>query len=478
MGVNVARAVGSVGAGAGRAGVGGAADGAGVGGVADGVGAVRAAFDSAGEADAVGAVDIAVGSGAAARGTSAAVVGRFAPSPTGRMHLGNVFSSLLAWLSVRSQGGKLVLRIEDLDDRARSGPWDALLMDDLRWLGLDWDEGPYYQTDRIDLYADAVRRLDDMGLVYPCFCTRAELHAASAPHASDGTPVYAGTCRGLTAAEIAARTKARPPALRLKVPPVQGIASSRGPFESYAPESKHSKTELTDFGNSMPRELTFGDCSERGTRGGVASRDAAVGVHGGAASQDTAGGVHGGAALQGAAGGVRGAAASRSAAGGDAGVMHFEDRTYGPQREVLAEECGDFLVRRSDGVYAYQLAVVVDDADMGVNEVVRGCDLLGSTARQMYLQDLLGYAHPSYAHVPLLVAPDGRRLSKRDRDCDMGVLREHFGTPGALLGRLAYVAGLVSSPEPRTADQLVDEFSWSAVCEHRDNIAVEECFFA
>ncbi|UWP12623.1 glutamate--tRNA ligase family protein [Collinsella stercoris] len=355
------------------------------------------------------------------------------------MHLGNILASLLAWLSVRSQGGKLVLRIEDLDDRARSGPWDALLMDDLRWLGLDWDEGPYYQTDRIDLYADAVRRLDDMGLVYPCFCTRAELHAASAPHASDGTPVYAGTCRGLTAAEVVARSKARPPALRLKVPPVQGIASSRGPFESFASESKHSKTELTDFGNSMPRELTFGDCSERGTRG---------------------------------------AAASRGAAGGDAGVMHFEDRTYGPQREVLAEECGDFLVRRSDGVYAYQLAVVVDDADMGVNEVVRGCDLLGSTARQMYLQDLLGYAHPSYAHVPLLVAPDGRRLSKRDRDCDMGVLREHFGTPGALLGRLAYVAGLVSSPEPRTADQLADGFSWSAVCEHRDNIAVEECFFA
>lgn len=461
MGVSAARAAGSVGAGAGdmRGGL------EGLDGATGGVDAVRVTCDGAGDADVVGAVDIAVGSGAAARGTSAAVVGRFAPSPTGRMHLGNVFSSLLAWLSVRSQSGKLVLRIEDLDDRARSGPWDALLMDDLRWLGLDWDEGPYYQTNRIDLYADAVRRLDDMGLVYPCFCTRAELHAASAPHASDGTRVYAGTCRGLTAAEIAARSKARPPALRLKVPPVQGIASSRGPFESYALESKHSKTELTDFGNSMPRELTFGDCSERG-------------VHGGAASQDTAGGTRGGAASQGAAGGVRGAAASRSAAGGDAGVMHFEDRTYGPQREVLAEECGDFLVRRSDGVYAYQLAVVVDDADMGVNEVVRGCDLLGSTARQMYLQDLLGYAHPSYAHVPLLVAPDGRRLSKRDRDCDMGVLREHFGTPEALLGRLAYVAGLVPSPEPRTADQLADEFRWSAVCEHRDNIAVEERFFA
>ena len=106
------------------------------------------------------------------------------------MHLGNVAASLLAWLSVRSQGGKLVLRIEDLDDRARSGPWAELLMDDLRWLGLDWDEGPYYQTERLDLYEDALQRLDSLGLVYPCFCTRAELHAASAPHASDGTPVY------------------------------------------------------------------------------------------------------------------------------------------------------------------------------------------------------------------------------------------------------------------------------------------------
>lgn len=151
----------------------------------------------------------------------APVVGRFAPSPTGRMHLGNIMASLLAWLSVRSQGGKLILRIEDLDDRARSGPWADLLMDDLRWLGLHWDEGPYYQTGRLDLYEAALTQLGDLGLLYPCFCTRAELHAASAPHASDGTPIYAGTCRGLTPEEVAERSKLRPPALRLRVPAVR-----------------------------------------------------------------------------------------------------------------------------------------------------------------------------------------------------------------------------------------------------------------
>lgn len=299
------------------------------------------------------------------------------------MHLGNVFSSLMAWLSVRSAGGRVVLRIEDLDERARSGPWAELLMDDLRWLGLEWDEGPYYQTDRIELYREALARLQDAGLVYPCFCSRAELHAASAPHASDGTPVYAGTCRNLSAAEVAERSRVRPPALRLRVP----------------------------------------------------------------------------------------------AADDPAGCVAFSDRTYGTQHEVLARDCGDFLVRRSDGVFAYQLAVAVDDAEMGVTEVVRGCDLLGSTARQMYLQDLLGYAHPAHAHVPLLVASDGRRLSKRDRDFDMEGLRERFGTSEALLGFLAHAAGIAESDEPRSAEQLAGGFSWDAVRAHRGCIVVGEGFF-
>lgn len=312
------------------------------------------------------------------------------------MHLGNIAASLLAWLSVRSQGGRLVLRIEDLDDRARSGPWAELLMDDLHWLGLEWDEGPFYQTDRLDLYEDALSRLDALGLVYPCFCTRAELHAASAPHASDGTPVYAGTCRGLTSEQVAERSAVRSPAVRLKVPA--------------AGDPGEPATAPCPLASSMSR------------------------------------------------------------------IVRFADRTYGAHVEDLACECGDFLVRRSDGVFAYQLAVVVDDAAMGVTEVVRGCDLLGSTARQLYLQDVLGYAHPEYAHVPLLVAPDGRRLSKRDRDLDMGELRKRFDAPERLLGRLAHALGLRPDGSPCSAEHLVEGFGWDQVRAHRDDFVVNPGF--
>ena len=311
--------------------------------------------------------------------TTAPVVGRFAPSPSGRMHLGNVFSCLCAWLSAKSQGGRVVLRIEDLDDRCKKPEVAAQLIDDLAWLGLEWDEGPYYQHERTDLYVEALQRLENMGLTYPCFCTRAELHAASAPHASDGTPIYRGTCRGLSAAEVAERTRRRPPATRLRVPDIEDTADD---------------------------------------------------------------------------------------------VIEFVDRTYGAQCEALATECGDFLVRRSDGVFAYQLAVVVDDAAMGVTEVVRGCDLLGSTPRQIYLQRLLGLPTPRYAHIPLLVAPDGRRLSKRDCDLDLGELRARFGTPEALLGWLAGQTGLADDAAPRSAAQLLEGFSWDRIRQHRDNVTV------
>jgi glutamyl-tRNA synthetase len=301
-----------------------------------------------------------------------AVVGRFAPTPSGRMHAGNVFAALMAWLSVRSAGGRMVLRIEDLDPRGHRPEATRLLLDDLRWLGLDWDEGPYRQSERGEVYADAIARLDELGLLYPCFCTRAELHAASAPHASDGTPVYAGTCRGLLPAEVERRSAVRPPATRLRVP-----------------------------------------------------------------DEDD-----------------------------QAGTVTFVDLAYGPHTQVLARECGDYLVRRSDGVIAYQLAVVVDDALMGVNQVVRGHDLLGSTARQIYLQRLLGYEQPSYGHVPLLVAPDGRRLSKRDRDLDLGQIRACESGPEALLGRLAATVGLAEKGESVSADDLVERFSWEAIVEH------------
>lgn len=296
----------------------------------------------------------------------APVVGRFAPSPSGRMHLGNVFSCLCAWLSARSQGGSIVLRIEDLDDRCKRPELAAQLIDDLAWLGLEWDEGPYYQHDRLDLYESALRRLKDAGLTYPCFCTRAELHAASAPHASDGTPIYRGACRSLSAEEVARRSALRAPATRLRVPTVDDLADD---------------------------------------------------------------------------------------------VIEFVDRTYGAQCEALATECGDFLVRRSDGVFAYQLAVVVDDAAMGVTEVVRGCDLLGLPT-------------PHYAHIPLLMAPDGRRLSKRDRDLDLGELRARFGTPEALLGWLAGQTGIAPDTTPRSAERLVEHFSWDVIRAHRENIAV------
>lgn len=321
----------------------------------------------------------------------ARVVGRFAPTPSGRMHLGNVASCLVAWLSARAASGRMVLRIEDLDPRAQSREAAALIMDDLRWLGLDWDEGPYWQSERGEVYEAAIERLGGsgiaagtrgLGLTYPCFCTRSELHAASAPHASDGTYVYAGTCRGLSRAEVASRAEVRPPATRLRVPE----------------------------------------------------------------------------------------------AGSDGDVVSFRDLAFGEVRESLSRECGDFLVRRSDGVVAYQLAVVVDDAEMGVTQVVRGHDLLGSVARQMYLQRLLGYSSPAYGHVPLLVAPDGRRLSKREHDLDLGALRGRFSGPEPLLGAIASHLGLAEPGECVSADALVARFSWGTIARHRDDIVVDEGF--
>lgn len=297
-------------------------------------------------------------------------VGRFAPSPSGRMHLGNVFSALLAWLSVRSQGGKMILRIEDLDpDRCRR-EYALQLMDDLRWLGLDWDEEQPWQSERSEAYAAAFAALQEK--VYPCYCSRTELHAASAPHASDGRVLYAGTCRNLTAEQQAAKEKI--PACRLMVP------------------------------------------------------DAVYG---------------------------------------------FRDGLQGRYEENLAQECGDFIIRRADGVYAYQLAVVVDDAAAGVTEIVRGSDLLPSTPRQIYLQELLGYEMPQYYHVPLLIDASGRRLSKRDGDLDLSAMKEKM-SPEELLGRLAWAAGVLDEYEEISADSLVSRFTWERV--KRGNIVIRDYF--
>ena len=286
--------------------------------------------------------------------------GRYAPSPSGRMHLGNLWACLIAWLSVRSAGGSVVLRLEDLDpDRCRREYCDQV-MRDLEWLGLDWDGAPVYQSARTELYAAAFAQLERQGLVYPCFCTRAERLAASAPHRSDGVQVYDGRCRRLSAAERVGLAKTRRPAWRVRVP-----------------DRKYA----------------------------------------------------------------------------------FTDLLQGVFQENLERDCGDFILRRSDGVYAYQLAVVVDDAAMGVTQVVRGRDLLDSTPRQNYLQDLLACPRPEYGHVPLLLAADGRRLAKRDRDQELGQLQKQCSAP-ELVGRLAWLAGLIDRPEGITPRELLPLFAW------------------
>ena len=299
------------------------------------------------------------------------VVGRFAPSPSGRIHLGNIFCCLLAWLSARQKGGRVVLRIEDLDTARCPRRYAEQMIEDLRWLGLLWDEGPdvggpdgpYFQSERTALYQAALERLEEQGLVYPCFCTRAELHAASAPHREDGQVIYPGTCRDLTPAQAAAKAResGRSPALRIRVP-----------------------------------------------------------------DRETA----------------------------------FTDGHMGRYEENLARDCGDFLLRRSDGMFAYQLAVVADDGAMGVNQVVRGRDLLSSTPRQILLYRLLGYPVPEFGHTPLLLASDGRRLSKRDGDqCLSGILSRGY-SPRDVVGGLAYLGGLLPEPAPAWPEELLPLFSW------------------
>ena len=285
-------------------------------------------------------------------------VGRFAPTPSGRMHLGNVFAALIAWLSVRSRDGEMVLRMEDLDTQRTSAEFAETLRDDLRWLGFTWDRETPPQSQRSAVYDKYFEILREKGLLYPCYCTRSQLHSVNAPHLSDGTYVYPGTCRNLTEGERAAFHRA--PAWRVVVP-------------------------------------------DR--------------------------------------------------------VWTVEDKIQGTYRCNLATECGDMVVRRADGVYVYQLAVTVDDGEAGVTEVVRGMDLLSSAPRQMYLQELFGFAHPEYAHVPMLLAPDGRRLSKRDRDLDLGILRQRLSRE-ELLGALAFAAGLIDQEVSVSLKELTKEFSW------------------
>lgn len=289
------------------------------------------------------------------------VCGRFAPSPTGRMHLGNVFSALLSWLSARAQGGTWLLRIEDIDPQRSRHEYADMLMDDLQWLGLEWDGKPCWQSQRGDIYARYLQQLTEAGLIYPCYCTRADILATQAPHESDGRVVYKGTCRNLPPG-----THTGPAALRMKVP---------------------------DEG-----------------------RD----------------------------------------------IVTFTDGHYGTHTVDLTTQCGDFIVRRKDGAWAYQLAVVVDDALMGINEVVRGRDLLLSSPQQIYLAQQLGFTPPRFTHLPLLCNTAGQRLSKRDKSLDMGCLRQRF-TPNQIIGLLAHAAGLQPTPDAVSVQSLVKTFSWNKV---------------
>ena len=295
------------------------------------------------------------------------IKGRFAPSPTGRMHLGNVYAALLSWLSAKSKGGEWVLRIEDIDPGRSRQEFADRIMDDLEWLGLTWDGEVTYQSKRQDIYEHYFELLRKEGLLYPCFCSRADLLATQAPHESDGRVVYKGTCRDLNPADY---PQGITPAWRIRVPDE---------------------------------------------------------------------------------------------------TIETTDGHYGAYRVHLPTEIGDFIVRRKDGAFAYQLVVVVDDLTMGITEVVRGRDLLLSTSQQLFLAQTLRYLNTekvfpevSYAHFPLLMNEAGQRLSKRDKSLDMGVLREQHSA-GEIIGFIAHLAGITPTQHPITPQELLPFFRWEKI---------------
>ncbi|MFZ4395829.1 MAG: tRNA glutamyl-Q(34) synthetase GluQRS [Kiritimatiellia bacterium] len=332
------------------------------------------------------------------------VRGRLAPSPTGALHLGNARSFLIAWLSIRSRKGALLLRMEDLDHPKVKAHAAEQALDDLRWLGLDWDEGPdiggpcapYVQSARTERYAAALARLQAAGRVYPCVCSRKDVEAGqSAPHASEEGLAYDGACRGrfATYAEAAATLPAgRLPAWRFAVTPVE-----------------------TAVGRL------------RGRRKAVSA-----GAYAGADRDSSPG-------------------------------SEFLDGFHGPQREDVAATVGDFVIARHPLGAGYMLAVVVDDAAMGVTEVLRGDDLLPATHRQLQLYRALGLKPPHFIHVPLVVATDGRRLAKRHGDTRIAALRQAGLRPSQVIGRLAAWCGWAAPDEELMPVDLLPRFCLDAI---------------
>ncbi|WP_308639766.1 tRNA glutamyl-Q(34) synthetase GluQRS [Paenibacillus silvisoli] len=294
--------------------------------------------------------------------------GRFAPTPSGQLHIGNAFSALCAWLQIRQAGGQFVLRIEDID-KSRSRPAFAeQQINDLQWLGLDWDEGPgadgpcapYVQSSREQLYERALERLRADGRIYSCYCSRADLASiASAPHglSSEGT-AYPGSCRHLTPDERLTKEAGKSPSCRFVM-------------------------------------------------------------------QDE--------------------------------PIRFVDEIMGEQR-FAKEELSDFIVKRADGMFSYQLAVTVDDAAMGITDVLRGADLVDSTPRQLALYEALGLKPPRFAHIPLLADAEGNRLSKRDKSLTLASLRADGVSPERLVGMIANLAGWQERLEPAPAEAFIPSF--------------------
>jgi glutamyl-tRNA synthetase len=292
------------------------------------------------------------------------LVSRLAPSPTGAQHVGNARTYMIAWLAARSRGGRVLLRIEDIDSpRVKLGAAEEAIAD-LKWLGLDWDDEPLIQTKRLEFYEAALNQLKQKELVYPCTCSRSDVErAASAPHADQGGPVYPGTCANR------------------KVMDAQGLAGARFAWRM-----------------RLPRQSPV-----------------------------------------------------------------FTDLIQGPVSLDLHQDEGDFVVWKSAGSPAYQLAVVVDDALSGVTIVARGDDLVPSTPRQLLLYQALGWSPPAFAHVPLVVGPDGRRLAKRHGDTRLSTLRESGMRPQALIGMLAWSCGWLPRIMPITIRELLPVFTWNTI---------------